>query len=164
MRITSLEQSQGGGVGGGVGGCAVGSGYTVDGYGYPDNYSSPPGTQGQGVLESTIPAVDHDPDPDASSYHNDVVSSSNSSSSSSTYSHAVQSSPTAPAQFSSPPLLPILENEDGEGDECDPDDGIGLEEEENLLSIYPNPTNGLINLEYLNGDNNTVILKINLPL
>ena len=49
---------------------------------------------------------------------------------------------------------------DGEGEECDPDDGIGLDEEEILLSIYPNPTNGIINLEYFNADNNNVILKV----
>ena len=49
---------------------------------------------------------------------------------------------------------------DGEGDECDPDDGIGIEEVENGLLIYPNPTSGLVNLEYLNGDNSNVILKV----
>ena len=50
---------------------------------------------------------------------------------------------------------------DGEGDACDPDDGIGLDEDlgENIV-IFPNPTNGIVNIEYFNIDNNNVTLNV----
>ena len=33
-------------------------------------------------------------------------------------------------------------------------------EEESVFSVYPNPTTGLVNLQYFNGDNNTITLKV----
>ena len=38
-------------------------------------------------------------------------------------------------------------DEDGEGDACDPDDGIGLGEEENMLLIYPNPVKDILTIK-----------------
>ena len=51
---------------------------------------------------------------------------------------------------------------DGEGDECDPDDGIGIDEEiSNSILVFPNPTNGLVNIQYLNSGNNITLRIIN---
>ena len=51
---------------------------------------------------------------------------------------------------------------DGEGDECDPDDGIGLDEENNnSILVFPNPTKGLVNIQYLNSGNNIILRIIN---
>ena len=50
---------------------------------------------------------------------------------------------------------------DNEGDVCDSDDGLSLNEQvEHSLLVFPNPTNGIINIEYLPSRNDVLILKI----
>ena len=50
---------------------------------------------------------------------------------------------------------------DDEGDVCDSDDGLSLNEQvEHSLLVFPNPTNGIINIEYLPSRNDVLILKI----
>jgi len=50
---------------------------------------------------------------------------------------------------------------DDEGDVCDFDDGLTLNEQvEHSLLVFPNPTNGIINIEYLSSRNDILILKI----
>ena len=50
---------------------------------------------------------------------------------------------------------------DGEGNVCDFDDGIGIDEEfEKSFLIYPNPTNGIVNIEYFKSENSNITLNI----
>ena len=50
---------------------------------------------------------------------------------------------------------------DGDGNACDFDDGIGIDEEfEKSFLIYPNPTNGIVNIEYFKSENSNITLNI----
>ena len=50
---------------------------------------------------------------------------------------------------------------DGEGNACDSDDGIGIDEVfEKSFLIYPNPTNGIVNIEYFKSENSNITLNI----
>ncbi|MBH76386.1 MAG: hypothetical protein CMP68_04555, partial [Flavobacteriales bacterium] len=50
---------------------------------------------------------------------------------------------------------------DDEGDVCDSDDGLSLNEQvEHSLLVFPNPTNDIVNIEYLSKRNDVLILKI----